>query len=221
MTASDTVTASNARAAWAGLASAVVGLAAFILLVAFLVTRLFLEGTESQCIPLIRAHDVGVILQSLLMLPVVAALGRLSAQGTPPASTAVARLGLGALALVAACAALIFTRRVPDDLYMIPQGLLAAWLVLENRRLSGMLGRGLARLGLVAAAGLALVAVFPLGFTAFVDPAHLQGWTPFDYRAPPGTDAANIVLHLLLLLGTFTGVALLPIWTWRASRRLR
>jgi hypothetical protein len=57
-------------------------------------------------------------------------------------------------------------------------------------------------------------------FTLFVDRAHLLGWTPFDYQPPPGTDMANGLSHILLIIGTFTGLTTLPIWAALVGRRL-
>lgn len=200
--------------------SGVIGVVAFSFLIAFLVKRLFLAGTEEGCIPLIRIHDAAVIVQSLLMIPLVLTLARIAGQRTPGASRTTVLLGVSALSLMVLFLLLIFIKAVPDDLYMIPLGLLALWLIFENRRLSGVLPRGLTRLGLVAGVGLLLVAIFPIGFTLFVDPSHLKGWTPFDYQPPPGTDAPNIITHILLLIGTFTGVATYPIWTLLVGRKL-
>ena len=213
-------TSPHCVAGWAAITSGVIGLVAFGFLIAFLVKRLFLAGTEADCIPLLRTHDAGVILQSLLMMPIVLTLARIAGQRTSGTSRATVSLGVSALLLVALFLLLIFAKAVNDDLYMIPQGLLALWLIIENRRLSGVLPRGLTRLGIVAGVGLLLVAIFPIGFTLLVDPSHLTSWTPFDYQPPPGTDTANSIIHILLLIGTFSGVATYPIWTLLLGHRL-
>jgi len=205
---------------WVAIASGAIGIMAFGFLSAFLVRRLFLGGTEEECIPLLRAHDVGVILQALLMIPVVHRIASIASQRSSGARRLAVAIGISALLLVIIFMLLIFVKIVPDDMYMIPQGLLALWLIIENKRLSGVLPRGLTRLGIVAGVGLLLVAIFPIGFTLFVDPAHLNGWTPFDYQPPPGTDTANAIVHILLLIGTFMGVATYPIWTLLLCRRL-
>jgi hypothetical protein len=223
MTAKGSATTSGSSyrsAGWAAIASGAIGIMAFGFLIAFLVRRLFLGGTEEVCVPLLRVHDSGVILQSLLMIPVVLTLASIARQRSPSPTRATVPVGVSALLLVVLFLLLIFVKIVPDDLYMIPQGLLALWLIVENRRLSGVLPRGLARLGIVAGVGLLLVAIFPIGFTLFVDPTHLNGWTPFDYQPPPGTDTANATVHILLLIGTFMGVATYPIWTLLLGRRL-
>jgi len=205
---------------WVAIASGAIGIMAFGFLTAFLVRRLFLGGTEQECIPLLRAHDVGVILQALLMIPVVHRIASIASQRSSGARRLAVAIGISALLLVIIFMLLIFVKIVPDDMYMIPQGLLALWLIIENKRLSGVLPRGLTRLGVVAGVGLLLVAIFPIGFTLFVDPTHLNGWTPFDYQPPPGTDTANAIVHILLIIGTFMGVATYPIWTLLLGRRL-
>jgi hypothetical protein len=103
---------------------------------------------------------------------------------------------------------------------MIPLGLFGVWLIGENRNLSSFLPRSLTRLGTVAGVGLVFIGIFPIAFTLFVDRAHLLGWTPFDYQPPPGTDMANGLSHILLIIGTFTGLTTLPIWAALVGRRL-
>jgi hypothetical protein len=90
-----------------------------------------------------------------------------------------------------------------------------------NRRAGSVLPRGLTRLGTVAGIGLALIGTFPIAFTLFVDRGHLLGWTPYDYQPPPGTDLANGLSHLVLVLGTLTGLTTFPVWTALVGRRLR
>lgn len=207
----------------AAIASGALGVIAFGLLITFLGKRLA-GGTEQATVPVIRAHDLAALLQFLLLMPLVAAIGTMARPVMPARgqrSTPLLRaMGIASLLLVAVCLALIFTKRVPDDLYMIPLGAFGLWMVSANRRMASVLPRRLTRLGVVAGVGLALVGSFPLAFTLFVDHAHWRGWTPYDYQAPAGTDVANAISHLVLVIGTFTGLTTVPIWSTLVGRRL-
>ncbi len=204
---------------WATIASGAIGLLAFGFLIAFLATRLS-GGTEEAAIPLIRIHDVGVILQSLLIIPVVLTLGGIVSRPAIGSGRMSATLGVTALLLIVLFLSLIFVKLVSDDLYMIPQGLLGIWLIVESRRVAGEFPRGITLLGMVSGAGLLLTAAFPIGFALFVDPAHLNGWTPYDYQPPAGTDTPNAIIHIVLIIGTFMGAATYPIWAVLFGRRL-
>jgi hypothetical protein len=203
----------------AAIASGAIGIIAFGLLIAFLVKRI-LGGTEQICIPIIRAHDVAAILQFVLMVPVVFALNDIATRAANGRGRTPFLIGVVSIALIVLCLALIFIKVVPDDMYMIPLGLFGVWLIGENRNLSSFLPRSLTRLGTVAGVGLVFIGIFPIAFTLFVDRAHLLGWTPFDYQPPPGTDMANGLSHILLIIGTFTGLTTLPIWAALVGRRL-
>lgn len=203
----------------AAIASGAIGIIAFGLLIGFLVKRI--SGSPEQiCIPLIRAHDVAAILQFVLMAPVVFALNDIATRAGNGRGRATFLIGLGSIALIFLCLALIFIKVVPDDMYMIPLGLFGVWLIGANRHLSSFLPRSLTRLGTLAGIGLVLIGIFPIAFTIFVDHAHFFGWTPFDYQPPPGTDTANGISHILLVSGTFTGLATLPIWAALVGRRM-
>ena len=206
----------------AAIASGALGVLAFGLLITFLVKRLS-GGTEQATVPVIRAHDVAALLQFLLLVPLVAALAAIAQAGTPAPSRSPMPLlrpvGIASLLLVAVCLALIFTKYVPDDLYMIPLGVFGLWLIGANRRMTSLLPRRLTRLGTVAGVGLALIGSFPIAFTLFVDHAHWRGWTPYDYQPPAGTDVANAISHLVLVLGTFTGLTTVPVWAALVGRR--
>ena len=207
----------------AAIASGALGVIAFVLLITFLVKRLS-GGAEHATTPVIRAHDVTALLQFLLLLPLVATLAAIA---RPVISTTnngpmplLRPVGVASLLLVAVCLALIFTHRVPDDLYMIPLGVFGLWLISANRRMTRVLPRRLTGLGTVAGVGLALIGSFPIAFTLFVDHAHWRGWTPYDYQPPAGTDVANAISHLILVLGTFTGLTTIPVWSALVGRRL-
>lgn len=134
--ASATTTGSSYRfTAWAAVTSGVIGVVAFGFLIAFLVKRLFLAGTEEGCIPLIRTHDAGVILQPPLMIPLVLTLASIAGQRSPGASRATVSVGVSALLLVVLSLLYIFVHAVPDDLYMIPAGVARA---VAHRRKSAL-----------------------------------------------------------------------------------
>ncbi len=75
-------------------------------------------------------------------------------------------------------------------------------------------------LGIVCGVGLVLVAAFPIGYGMFVDPAMFHGPITDNTSEPPGTETANGILHVVLLIGTFMGVATYPIWAALVGRRL-
>jgi hypothetical protein len=97
-------------------------------------------------------------------------------------------------------------------------GLVGIWLIVVNRLVSGVRSRGLRWFGTIVRAGLMIAAVFPVGNFLFVDPT--LGPLPFDSEPPAGTELANEVLHNLVTLGGFLGVAPLPIWTALVGRKL-
>lgn len=215
--ASATTSESSYRfAGRAAITSGVIGIAAFVLLIAALVGRAS-SGDERVWEILIRSHDVGLILQSIFLFPVVLALRDLGYDPSPGVSRATAYLGFAALSLVIFFLLLIFIR-VWDVLYMIPQGLLGVWLIAISRHVSRVFSRHLKWLGAVSGASLLLVATFPIAYAIFVDPIGFHGPVPLDSAPPPST--ANAIVHVILLIGTFMGVITYPIWATLVGRRL-
>jgi hypothetical protein len=197
--------------------SGAIGLVAYGFLWAFLVARI--SGCDEQtCVPLITTHDVGVILQSLFMIPLVLTFGAIVAQRSPGARRPTVAVGIAALVLTSLSLLLIISKVIAGPLFMFFQGLLGVWLIMVGRFVSGVLPRGLARLGTVVGFGLIIAAAFPIGTAIFVDPS--LGPIPFDYKPPAGTERADDILHNILLIGGFFGVAPLPIWTALVGRRL-
>ena len=210
-----TITGSTYRlAGWAAIASGVIGIMAFGLLVAALGPHW--SGGAGNL--MFRTYDAGVILQSLFMIPVAFGLHALARQRTLGMSRATLAVGVVALSGIVLLVSLIFVNVVWDVLYMIPQGILGVWLVVVNRLMSRVLPRGLTRLGTVAGLGLVLVGTFPLAFAIFVDPVGLHGPIPDDQPFPETT--ANGIIHIVLLIGTLMGVSTYPIWTILLGRRL-
>jgi len=113
-------------AGWAAIASGVIGVLAYVSMTAAVLVR-------SANIPpdlLFRLNDAGVILQSLLMIPVTVALFSLSGQRPPAMSRATLAFGTVALLLTIIWLALIFVHLAWDMVYTIPQGLIGVWLML-------------------------------------------------------------------------------------------
>jgi len=152
-------------AGWAAIASGIIGYIAFGFLVAFLIPHLteHLRGGI-----LIRSHDMGVILQFLLLIPVVFGLHKLLCHRSPGMSQAMLITGIGALSFTILFLLFIFPEILNDTLYMLPQGVFGVWLIAVSRRMRGIFSRGLRWFGIVVGLGLALVGTFPSGEVIFV-----------------------------------------------------
>ena len=165
-----------------------------------------------------KSHHVGVILQSLFMIPVAFGLHTLARQRFPEVSRATLAVGVASLSFIALCALLFIVNVVADDLYLVPQGVLGVWLMVVNRRLSSVLPRGITRFGTVVGLGLLLVGIFPVAYAVFVDPIGLRGPVPPDYPNPETT--ANTIIHIVFYIGTLMGVVTYPIWIMLLGRQL-
>ena len=165
-----------------------------------------------------RFHDTGVMIQFLFMLPVAFGIHKISQEQSPAISTTTLFLGVGAICLTVLFLVLIIPKAVSDILYMVPQGIVGAWLVFISMHLKTVFSKGLRWFGIIVGLGLVLVGLFPLGFAVFVDPSSLQ--IP---AAPPKEfpqTVANKILHLVVFIGSIMGVLLLPVWTILLGRRL-
>ena len=65
---------------------------------------------------------------------------------------------------------------------------------------------------------MAIIGVFPIGFAIFVDPSI--GPVPWDYEPPAGREKADAMLHTMLVIGGFIGIATQPFWSALIGRRL-
>jgi hypothetical protein len=107
---------------------------------------------------------------------------------------------------------------MPDDYYLVPEGLFGIWLIIANWRIKRIFSVGLCWFGVFVGIGLTLVGCFPLAYAIFV--------TPIIFHIPPVEQttyidtAANNLLHLMLDIGTLMGVLTLPIWTILTGRKL-
>ena len=198
---------------WTAIIGGIIGFLAFGFLVAFLIPH-FTEHLRDGI--LIRSHDVGLILQFLLMIPVVFGLHKLSYQRFPGMSRAMLVTGVVALSFTVLFLLLIFPKILNDTLYMFPQGVFGVWLMVVSWRMQGILSRGLRWFGMVVGFGLALVGTFPSGMAVFVpwytfgEPPAIPAVTP---KVSTGVHLADIVFHQFLVIGTFIGVLTLPIYT--------
>ena len=201
------------RVGWTAIASGAIGFIAFGFLVAFLIPHL-IEHLRGGIF--IRSHDVCVILQFLLMIPVVFGLYKLLYQRSPGMNQAILIIGVGSLSFTVLFLLLIFPKILNDTLYMFPQGVFGVWLMVVSWRMQGILSRGLRWFGMVVGFGLALVGTFPSGMAVFVpwytfgEPPAIPAVTP---KVSTGVHLADIVFHQFLVIGTFIGVLTLPIYT--------
>jgi hypothetical protein len=201
---------------WAAIASGIIGILAAACLIKAVTTRTSIVLSNSVNL-LFRAHDVGIILQYLLMIPVAFALQRLSRQRPPGMGRAMLATAVGALSFVILILLLVFPKIVPDDYYPVPQGVFGVWLILVNWRMRGIFSPGLRWFGMVVGLGLTLVGIFPLGYAIFVSPVifHIPPIQPIDHDT-----LANYILHWIIYVGSFMGVFPLPFWTLLLGRRL-
>ena len=200
---------------WEILISGIIGLLSFGFLIAFLILR---SPSPSLGIFMIRVHDIGVIIQFLLITLFALGFYTILHQRSP---------GMSLLNLCIGAAALFFTilflilgsnKIISDTLYMFPQGVFGIWLIKLNSIMLNILPKSLRRLGKVVGAGLILVGTFPFIFAIFVDPEI--GFQPIPKNYVDKDNPANIIAHIILLIGTFMGVLTLPIWSILTGRKL-
>ena len=204
---------------WAAITSGVFGLLAFALLIVGVNIMLARRPEWGGLVNLMfKTHHVGVILQYVFMIPVAFGLHALTRQQVEGVSRATLAVGVVSLALIVLLASLFIADVVADDLYTVPQGALGVWLIVVNRRLSGVLPPALTRFGTVVGFGLLLVGTFPIAYGIFVDPIGLRGPVPPDYPNPETT--ANTIIHIIFYLGTLMGVVTYPIWIILLGRQL-
>lgn len=219
MPSSATVAGSHRLAGRLAIFSGAVGIAAFACLILFLVMRPSAADQLTSHL-LLRGHDVGVILQSLCLMPFALALDAIAREDSRKSSRVTGAAAVCFLALIVVLVSLSLVKVVADVLYMVPQGAVGGWLIVTCRQTANGLPRGLRRLGIVAGVGLLLVTVFPIGYALFVDPAILRGPVSDDDPTPPGTDRANQIVHIALAIGTLIGCSTYPIWSALAGRWL-
>jgi hypothetical protein len=199
-------------AGWAAIASGIIGLLAFGCLVSFLVVR---NQSFQTAMFIVRFHDLGVIIQFLLLIPAAFALHKLSHGQVSGMSQTMLTVIVGSLLFTTLFLLLGMFKIMEDVVYMFPQGIFGGCLIIICWRMKGILSKALRLFGILVGLGLALVGTFPPGFAIFVDPGILRVPTlklPDEEMIRLGTKPANQILHQILYIGTF-GVATLPIWT--------
>jgi len=218
------VTPSYRKAGWAAIASGLIGISAFGLLITAVTTRVTWIPSNRVWM-LFNTHDIGVAFQFLLLIPVVFGLRTLSRQSPPAISQAAFNTGLGALIFVVLLVLLgIGEKIVSNSFYTFPQGIFGIWLICVNWRLSGSLPGWLRWFGMIVGLGLTLTGVSFVGI-AFVYPDMLGIPAVPTENIKPVNSAINTFFHQLLFISSFMGVATLPIWTiltgfqlWKKSR---
>ncbi len=210
---------SSRNSGWLAIASGAIGLAALVLLIAAVTTRTT-WSLSNRVYLLFRAHDIGVVLQFLLMIPLALGLQKLSRRNPPDIRKGTIAWGITAISFVVLLLILGDCKVVNDMFYMLPQGMFGAWLIVISLRLSGVLPRWLRYFGTVVGFGLVLVGtVFP-GLAIFVYPNMLKiPAVPVDAETFQRTEI-NQILHLILDIGSMLGVVTLPIWTLLTGARL-
>jgi hypothetical protein len=211
--------ARDRRAGRLAIISGIFGMLAFVCLMAFLVMRPS-EADGRTAHFLLRGHDVGIIFQSLFLIPLALALDAINRRRSPGSSRVMAIAAVTFLTLIIVLVSLSFAKLVADVLYMIPQGAVGGWLIVVCRQSATGLPRGLRILGIAAGVGLILISIFPLGYAMFVDSAILHGPISDDDPTPPGTERANEIVHIALAIGTLIGCSTYPIWSALAGRWL-
>lgn len=210
---------SSRSTASVAVASGVIGIAALLLLITAVTTRTTWT-ISNQVNLLFRAHDVGEVLQFLLLIPFALGLRQLSRRAPPSLSKTTIAWGIGAIFLVVLLLILGISKVVNDMFYMLPQGIFGAWLIVVNRRLTGLVPRWLRVCGCIVGIGLVLVGtVFP-GLAAFVYPNMLKIPAVSVENDAFQNTAMNRFFHVMLAVGSVLGVVTLPIWTLLTGLRL-
>ncbi len=189
-------------AGWFAIASGAIGIIAYIFSRGALLSR--------------ASHEVGVIVQFILLVPVVFAVFKLLRQRNPSLSGTTLYVGIGALFFIVLMVLLTFPKILVDDLYAIPQGVFGLWLIYVNWRMTST--PLLKWLGMVAGLGLALVATFPVGYSILVDPEYIFHIPAIE--ATPHDTPANRLLHKIIWLGSLMYELPLPVWTMLFGIRL-
>jgi len=201
------------------IASGVIGIVAYTFLIGYLTIRN--QDAQSGIVPL-RVHDFFVILQFLFLIPLVTAIFKLIQQQSPNTSQAILYIGIGSICFTALFLALNFPKVLADPLYMLPQGIFGAWMIMACWRMRGLIPQWMGWFGIIVGVGLVLVGIFPLGYAIFVDNIILQIPAPSDdvVAKVPVDTPANAFLHQLVYIGSVMGVLTLPIWTILIGARL-
>jgi hypothetical protein len=198
-------------AGWAAIGSGIIGLIAYGCVMIAVETRTSFLMSKTVYL-MFRIHDIGVILQFILLIPIVFVLHKFSAKLSSSMSHGTLSVGIAAISFTVLFLLLEFPKVLADELYMFPQGIFGVWLMVTSWGIKNKFLAGLKWLGIFVGFGLALVGTFPLGYAIFVDPTilHIPATEPTAYP----DNLANRILHKILWIGSYIGVATLPVWSF-------
>jgi hypothetical protein len=201
------------KAGWAAIASGVIGIASFGLLMTAVTTRVTWIPSDRIWM-LFNTHDFGVALQFLLLLFAIFGLRTLSDQTPPRLGKAAFATGVWAVIFVVLFVLLgVGGKIVSNGIYMFPQGILGAWLIAVNWRLSGALPAWKRWFGMIVGLGLVLTGICFVGITYVYFPDSLAIPAVAPEKLKEVISPANTFFHQLLPVSSFMGVATLPLWT--------
>ena len=109
--------------------SGIIGVFAFGFLITYLTVR---DKNFAQSIYFLRFHDVGAILQFLLLIPGVKGLHKLLKKEYIAVTQASLVIGITSLLFTAFFLLLTTPKIIADVLYLFPQGIFGAWLAFSN-----------------------------------------------------------------------------------------
>ena len=225
MTQTITTTASPYRSAWrAAIASGAIGILGYAILNIAVTTRTDNAlALNSLTYIMFKAHDVLVILQFILLIPVAFALYRLSQLQLSGISKLTLRIGVGAAFFTALFLLLGMFLIVSDGLYTVPQGLFGVWIILVSQNMKNVLSKGLRWFGTIVGLGLIITGMFFPLYAIFVSTNILKipAVDPADpTNFPDHFTWINQHLHYLLYVGSIMGMLTLPVWTILIGRKL-
>lgn len=218
-------TTSPYRSAWrAAISSGVIGILGYVILNIAVTTRT--DNALAQNSPtylMFKAHDVLVILQFILIIPVAFALYRISQLQLPGISKSLLRIGVGAAFLTALFLLLGMFLIVSDGLYTVPQGAFGVWIIIVSRNMKKVISNGLRWFGTIVGLGLIITGMFFPLYAIFVSTNVLKipAVDPADpTNFPDHFTWINQHLHYLLYVGSIMGMLTLPFWTILIGRKL-
>jgi len=193
----------------------VLALLASVTLLAAVELRAWRLAPRSIVAPLFRWHDGLTALQSALLLPFALRLSLITSQRSSSGWLAAVVAGTSLLA-IAILEALRFINVGPDTLYMLPQGVLGAWVIMISRRTAGT-SPGVWRLGVPTGLGLLLIAGSLAAVLLYFGSDVFAGTirNPDRYG-----QLINRAAHYTLRIGSYPGRLGLPIWVL-VARELR
>jgi hypothetical protein len=211
---------SHRGAAWAAIASGIVGIAALVFILTAVSDRTSRLGAGTPgavSVSLRTGHDVGLMLQALFIIPAAFVLHALGQKRSPGVSVVTVAVAVAALLLIALLQLLLIAGVVPtrlDTIYMPPFGVFGVCLIVANSLAWNMLPRGLTSMGIIAGVGLGILGTSAFLFLLF---QVLGGEAAM---ADPRIVKWNRELHMGLAIGTLGGRTMFPIWSILLGHKL-